>query len=315
MRDITLGDTHYFKFTTRQFSTGAPYTLAGTPVISAYLNGSTTQITSGITLTVDFDGVTGLNSVAVAATSGNGYSVGDQVALVITTGTVDSVSVVGEVVAEFTIGAMADNVLNAVAGSYLTAGTVGEALALGSAALADTTITGTPTSTALQLTAGSSVDNFYNDQLVYILSGTGIGQVRPVSSYNGTTKTLTVDEPFAVTPAASDRVAIIVTHVHPVTSIRDEILADSTPFNGASIATILADVIAILVDTADMQPKLGTPAADISADIAAVKSDSGAIKTKTDNLTFTKANEVDSNVKSVNGVTIVGDGSATPFNV
>ena len=38
-----------------------------------------------------------------------------------------------------------------------------------------------------------------------------------------------------------------------------------------------ADAEAILVDTADMQPKLGAPAADISADIAAVKVDTAAI--------------------------------------
>jgi hypothetical protein len=40
-----------------------------------------------------------------------------------------------------------------------------------------------------------------------------------------------------------------------------------------------------------------------------------AIKTATDKLTFTVANELDSNIQSVNDVTIVGDGSGTPFNV
>lgn len=103
MTDYALGSTLDFKFTTRQFSTGAPFTLAGTPVISAYPDNSTTQITAGITLSVDFDSVTGLNNVRVVATSGNGYAAGSSYALVITTGTVDSVSVVGEVVGSFTI--------------------------------------------------------------------------------------------------------------------------------------------------------------------------------------------------------------------
>lgn len=40
-----------------------------------------------------------------------------------------------------------------------------------------------------------------------------------------------------------------------------------------------------------------------------------AIKAKTDQLTFTKANEVDANTQSINDVTITGDGSATPFDV
>lgn len=103
--DIRLGDTLYFHFTTRRFSTGAPFTLAGTPVISAYPQDSTTQLTAGITLTVDLDSVTGLNSVKVVATSGNGYVTGTNYSLVITTGTVDSVSVVGEVIGSFSIEA------------------------------------------------------------------------------------------------------------------------------------------------------------------------------------------------------------------
>lgn len=44
-------------------------------------------------------------------------------------------------------------------------------------------------------------------------------------------------------------------------------------------------------------------------------SDVAAIKAKTDSLTFTKANEIDANIQSINGVTIVGDGAGTPFNV
>src|SRR5688572_17908111 len=104
MKDYTLGETVDFKFTTCEPDTGAPITLAGTPVISAYVDNSTTQITAGITLSVDFDGVTGLNNVRVVATSGNGFAAGTNVALIITTGTVDGVSAVGYKVAEFSIG-------------------------------------------------------------------------------------------------------------------------------------------------------------------------------------------------------------------
>lgn len=101
--DIRLGDTIDIKFTSRRFSTGAPFTLAGTPAISAYVDNGTTEITAGITLTVDFDSRTGLNNVRVVATSGNGFATATEVQLVITAGTVDSVSVVGEVVGSFSI--------------------------------------------------------------------------------------------------------------------------------------------------------------------------------------------------------------------
>jgi hypothetical protein len=104
MRDITLEDTFYQTFTTRAFATGIPTVLAGTPVVSAYENASLTQITAGITLGVDHDSVVGLNMLTVVATAANGYEAGKDYALVITTGTVGGVSVVGEVVAEFSIG-------------------------------------------------------------------------------------------------------------------------------------------------------------------------------------------------------------------
>jgi hypothetical protein len=103
MSDYTVGDTCYFMFTTRRFSSGAPFTLAGTPVISAYEDAGTTQITAGITLGVDHDSVTGMNLITVVASGANGFESGKDYHLVITTGTVDSVSVVGEVVGRFTL--------------------------------------------------------------------------------------------------------------------------------------------------------------------------------------------------------------------
>ena len=100
--DFALESTFDVKFTSRQFTTGAPFALAS-GVISAYPGNSTTQLTAGITLTADFDTVTGLNNVRVVATSANGYAADTNYALVITTGTVDSVSVVGEVIGHFSI--------------------------------------------------------------------------------------------------------------------------------------------------------------------------------------------------------------------
>jgi len=100
--DFTLGETLDFKFSTVG-TTGAPTTLAGTPVVSAYVGNSTTQITAGITLTVDFDGVTGLHNVRVVASGANGYAAQTNVDLVITTGTVGGTSVVGYVIGSFSI--------------------------------------------------------------------------------------------------------------------------------------------------------------------------------------------------------------------
>ena len=113
MTDYTVGETLYFLFTTRAFATvwdgatGIPTVLAGTPVISAYEDNSATQITAGITLGVDHDSVVGLNLITVVATGGNGFEAGKQYGLVITTGTVGGVSVVGQIVKEFSLEAAA----------------------------------------------------------------------------------------------------------------------------------------------------------------------------------------------------------------
>lgn len=103
--DFALGSTLDIKFTTRQFSTGAPFALAGTPAVAAYPDNSTTEITAGITLSNNFDSRTGLHNVRVVASSGNGYAAGSTYTLVLTSGTVDGVSVVGEVVGVFSIEA------------------------------------------------------------------------------------------------------------------------------------------------------------------------------------------------------------------
>jgi hypothetical protein len=102
--DFDTSTVVYGKFTTFRPSTGAAYTLGGTPALSVYKDNSTTQSTTGVTLTADFDSVTGLNHFAIdTSADGTFYAAGSFFDIVITTGTVDSVSVVGTVVARFTL--------------------------------------------------------------------------------------------------------------------------------------------------------------------------------------------------------------------
>lgn len=149
--DFVLGATFDLKFTTA--NAGVPFALAGSPVISAYPDNSTTQLTAGITLSVDFDGVTGLNNVRVVASSGNGYAAGVNYQLVITTGTVNGQSVVGYVVGQFSIAARVASLADAVWEEALadhsgTVGSTAEQLAAAGAA-------GDPWATALPGAYGS----------------------------------------------------------------------------------------------------------------------------------------------------------------
>lgn len=124
--DFAAGTVLYDKFTTYQPSTGAPFLLGGTPALSVYKNADTTQTTTGVTLTANFDSVTGLNHYAIdTSADGTFYSTGSFFQVVITTGTVDGVSAVGTVVAVFTLaktttlatGSVTGNVSGNVTGS------------------------------------------------------------------------------------------------------------------------------------------------------------------------------------------------------
>jgi len=83
--------------------TMAPIVLAGSPVISVYKDSITQRAGAEITLTPDYDGVVGLNHVLIDTSADAFYEVGKSYTVVITTGTVSGVSVVGAVVGSFSI--------------------------------------------------------------------------------------------------------------------------------------------------------------------------------------------------------------------
>ena len=99
--DFATGSTVRGAFNTRK-ADGTPITLAGTPALSVYKDGNTTETTTGVTLTVDFDSRTGHHLFAID-TSNAFYTSGSDFRVVITTGTVDSVSVVGVQVGSFSL--------------------------------------------------------------------------------------------------------------------------------------------------------------------------------------------------------------------
>ena len=80
-----------------------------------------------MTLTADFDGVTGLNHVTIdTSADGSFYAAGSSFQVVITAGTVDSVSVVGQPVGEFTLN-RASVLRPTTAGRTLDVSSTGEA--------------------------------------------------------------------------------------------------------------------------------------------------------------------------------------------
>lgn len=84
---------------------GVPTDMAGSPAISVYKTGSNVESTAGVTLTAPYDSRTGLAHVAIdTSADGTFYSYGSDYSVVITTGTLGGVSVVGRVVGHFSLG-------------------------------------------------------------------------------------------------------------------------------------------------------------------------------------------------------------------
>lgn len=83
---------------------GTPITLAGTPTVTVYKDNTTTKSTSGVTLTVDLDGVTGSHVVKIDTSSDAAfYAAGHDFVAKLSAGTVDGISVVGYIVGSFSI--------------------------------------------------------------------------------------------------------------------------------------------------------------------------------------------------------------------
>lgn len=93
----------YTKFTTVNAS-GLPTTLGDAPTFGFYKDAAVTLFTAGVTVTTDFNSMTGLNHLQMTVTtSATGIVAGSSYQLVIATGSVSGVSMKGYVVGEFSI--------------------------------------------------------------------------------------------------------------------------------------------------------------------------------------------------------------------
>jgi hypothetical protein len=279
--DYDASSVIYGKFTTYRPGSGATFTLGGTPALSVYKDNSTTQSTTGVTLSADFDSVTGLNHFTIdTSADGTFYAAGSNFDVVVTTGTVDGISVVGAAVASFTIRK----------NSALKPATAGRTLVVDAAGLADANAVKLgPTGSGTAQTArdvGASV---------LLSAGSGTGQLdftsgvvkANLAQILGTALTETAGQ----IAAAFKKFFNIAT---PAATMDHLVLVDTvTTYTGNTL------------QTGDAYARLGAPAgASVSADVAAVKTDTAAIKTKTDFLPSATAG-------AAGGVFIAGSNAAT----
>lgn len=220
------GDTIDCKFGTVRPSSGASYTLSGDPAAAVYKDNGTTESTTGVSLTADFDSRTGLNHVRVTtASDGTFYSAGSYFEIVLTSGSVDGVSVVGQPVCSFTLGKESTNVTHwggtAVGSATVSAnvtqisgdstaadnleaafdGTTGAVAPLG-IARQGTAQSATSTTLVLDSAASFADDVPIGMTLVACGSTQGYCQARVVTDYTGSNDTATVDA-WTVTPSGT----------------------------------------------------------------------------------------------------------------
>lgn len=258
--DYALETTFDIKFTSRNTS-GVPTTLAGTPAVEIYEDNSTTQITGAVTLTVDFDGVTGLNNLQIAATAANGFESGKSYSAVISAGTVGGTSVVGEVIANFTI-------------ERLSALAVVNAIKSGIFIATDVEIGTVNSQTNFTLTSGPSNDISDGLAIFFDASDSREASVVPITSYTSGTGILVVESApgFAVEDSTPDTVTLLSTPGRTLDSadFADDFLTEEKIANNAITA---AKIAANAITAAKIADDSITPAkvsAALPADVTAI---------------------------------------------
>lgn len=298
--DYDASTVIYGKFTTFRPSTGAAYTLGGTPAISVYKDGSTTQSTTGVTLTADFDSVTGLNHFAIdTSADGTFYAAGSFFQIVITTGTVDSVSVVGAVVGSFTI--RKDSSLKpTTAGRTLDVSSGGEAGVDWANVGSPTTtvnLSGTTVKTATDVETDTA--DIQSRLPAALVSGRIDASVGAMASNTLTAAALATDavteiqSGLSTLDAAGVRAAVGLATANldtQLTAIDDyldtEVAAikaktDNLPSDPADASDIAASFSTVNSTLSTIAGYIDT---EVAAILAAVDTEVGAIKAKTDNL-------------------------------
>ena len=123
--DLNPSDILDFKFTTVDGG-GAPAALSSGDFV-VYKDNSVTQSTGGITLTSTFDSLVGLNNGRIdTSADATFYSAGSNFHIVLSTGTVSGVSVIGYVVGQFSIQ-YRSHLMPTVAGRTLDVNAQGQA--------------------------------------------------------------------------------------------------------------------------------------------------------------------------------------------
>ena len=119
---------------------------------------------------------------------------------------------------------------------------------------------------SITLRSGASATNdLYQGQLCTIIAGTGAGQSKPITSYNGTTKVASISGAWATTPSATSVYELkgdAITEITVPSAVDNANAAADLDISGKTVTNTWGKKVNdTLADTADIQPKMGTFAA------------------------------------------------------
>ncbi len=203
-----IGSTIEFEFTTS--INGVATALQGgasspdAAVVSVYKQGNSTEVTTGVTLTVNYDSRTGLNKVSIDTSSDSSfYSDNSDFNAVVTTGTIGGFSIAGFVVGSFHLDVMT-TILEKTT-KTIGRGTVTTGASTTSIPVSAFTVAGAALSSA-------ATDQF-KGRIVVFDGATTTASLRGQSSTitgstNTTTPTFTVDT-LTTAPASGDLFSVI----------------------------------------------------------------------------------------------------------
>ena len=346
--DFELGKTIFFPFHTFN-SSGASVTLTGlaTSDILVYKNASMTQrsSTAGFTLVdtdgIDIDSVTGLHGFTIDTsdnTDAGFYAAGNDYTVVVSTVTIDSQTVTFIAGRFSIINRAGSNLLitnGTLSGTHSSAtmdlGTNAPAKDIGGCVVfvparqlvcfVDSYNTGT----GVVAFSPSTTETLTNGDAWYLFAApkpsTGAPPSTNAIQLAGQTVTAAAGVTFPSSVASPTNItAGTITTVTNLTNAPTSGDLTATMKSSVTTATPTAALIAAAVwDLATSgHATASTFGAQVKTLLDAIAgyldTEVAAIKTKTDQLTFTKANELDANVQSINGATVTGDGNATPWD-
>jgi hypothetical protein len=177
-------------------------------------------------------------------------------AAVIATGAIDADALATDAVDE-----IVDAVWNELQNGHTTVGTFGQRLQ----SLFSGTATAGAASTITLPAGASAIDSFYNNALLFISGGTGVGQSRTITTYVGATRVATVSPAWVTVPDATSVVAIVPQGAASATlsaadidQIVDEVWDEALAGHVAAGTTGEAQntIDDILADTNDIQTRL-----------------------------------------------------------